>query len=279
MSTLVHLFGTTTPLQRTVPAPSADITHTTVVTGGIPMVFGAGNVGRAAVNIAANRLLALGAVPRYLSVGASLGPDIPPKIQHVVEHGIVDASIQAEMEIVSAQTACAAASASVTLCLSASGEAVPGRNMQPRCIEPADVVIVTGAVGAFGTALEAERRNLSTAIPRCDGAPLTDAIRNLFDVVPQIKTLIFPELGIDNALARLLVANPHIGMQLDRDAIPVSPIVRAAADILSVSPSAMPCAASMLVVVSPGHLHPALAALRRSAFATEATPIARITPA
>lgn len=265
------------PMQSIKPGIDGAPAFTTLVISNTPIAFGSGNIGRAAVNIVANRLLSMGATPRYLSIGASVDSDTSSALLSTVDAAMADAAVQAEMEYASGQARLIRdlpGGSGLILTATGVGEMPPDLSLEPGNILPGDVVICTGPVGTFGTAVTAERSNLMAVIEAADGNALGDAIHELLRVVPQVRDIIFPERGLTAALDALRARQP--GLIVCKDAIPVNPAVKAACEMLDLDPADMPCAGSMLVVVRSADAGSALAALRRSAFCSEAAVIAHV---
>ena len=265
------------PMQSIKPGLDGAPAFTTLVISNTPVTFGSGNIGRAAVNIVANRLLAMGATPRYLSVGASVDSDTSTSLISTVDAAMSDAAVQAEMEYASAQARLIRdlpGGSGLILTATGVGEMPPDLSLEPGNILPGDVVICTGSVGTFGTAVTAARSNLMAVIESADGNALGDGIHELLRVVPRVRDLIFPERGLNAALDGLRARQP--GLIVCKDAVPVNPAVQAACEMLDLNAADMPCAGSMLAVVRGEDAERALAALRRSAFCSEAAVIARV---
>ncbi len=267
----------TAPLQGIKPSIDGAPAFTTLVINNVPLVFGSGNIGRAAVNIVANRLLAMGATPRYLSIGASVDSDTSTSLISVVDSSMADAAVQAEMEFASGQASIIRdlpGGSGLIISATGVGEMPPDLVLDPDNIKSGDVVICTGPVGTFGTAVTAARSNLMAVIEAADGNALTDGIHELLRVVPDVRCIIFPERGVNAALDALRAHRE--GVIVCKDAIPVNPAVEAACRMLDLDPCDMPCAGSMLGVVRGDDAERALGALRRSAFCSEAAVIAHV---
>ena len=82
----------------TVPRIEADMIFTTLLLNDVPPLIGTGNFGRAAVNIAANRLLAAGATPRYLSGTLTVDTDTPVDVINAIADAMMSGAVQAEAE-------------------------------------------------------------------------------------------------------------------------------------------------------------------------------------
>lgn len=263
------------PATDIIPAISADNIVTTLLQiHDTPPVFGEANIGRAAINIAANRLLAAGAMPRYVAASLFLDTDTPVGDINVVADGLQSAAIQAEMEWTARAVSFSDNGPNYGLNMSvyAIGQAIPGLAGSKPCMQTGDTIIVTSPVGTFGTAVESFKQGITT-IENADGTALIDSIRNLIDCVQRIHYLDLAENGFEDAYRKLTDMAPAA---IDRTIIPVNPAVNAECQLLERDPLRMPCADAMLLVV-PDHDAPdALAALRRCSPTSLATVIGHI---
>lgn len=263
------------PQTAMIPAFQTDNIITTLLQiHDIPPVFGEANVGRAAINIAANRLLAAGAIPRYVAASLFLDTDTPVGNINVVADGLRSAAIQAEMEWTARAVSFSDNGPNYGLNMSvyAIGQAIPGLAGSKSCVQTGDTIIITSPVGTFGTAVESFKQGITT-IENADGTALIDSIRNLIDCVPQIHYIDLAENGFEDACKKLTDMAPAA---IDRSIIPLNPAVNAECHLLGRNPLRMSCADSMLIVVSDHDAPDALAALRRCQPTALATVIGHI---
>lgn len=265
------------PSNYAIPEPelSDPISIVTAVFAGTPAIFGANNLGRVATNILANRILASGATPRYLAATYTFDSDIPVNIVNAVDMAMRDAAVQAEMEAtaVSSKTLTSGAADGINLSMFGIGTRIPGFSFGTDNIRPGDTLIVSGPVGAYGTAVRSAAYGIEPMFC-ADGHALTDGIHALANVTPKVRSLIFPDKGIASAIRTL--SSSH-AVDIDITGIPVDEAVINACRIMDINPMEMPCAASMLIVVPRGEGLKTLEALRRSAYCGRAAIIGQIT--
>lgn len=258
----------------TVPRIEADMIFTTLLLNDVPPLIGTGNFGRAAVNIAANRLLAAGATPRYLSGTLTVDTDTPVDVINAIADAMKSGAVQAEAEWKNME--CRFVSSGPRYGVAASifgvGQLPPDFADGQQCVGSGDSIIVSGPVGAFGAAVAAARLGATTLIP-ADGEPLNDGISSLFNAVGYPHAMYFPEEGFNAAVASMRNGFP---VEIDRGAVPVDEAVRAACSLTGSDPLDMRCAASMIVVVDSADESAALAALRRSAYCGRAAVVGRV---
>lgn len=262
------------PQTTTVAPVGSNPTFTLVTLNRYPPTFGEGNLGRAGINIIANRLLAAGATPRYVAASLTIDTDTPVETINAVAAGLQDAAVQAEMEWTGLDTAFTDTGLlhGLSLTLFGMGELPPNFSDGFECMKAGDVVICSGPVGTFGTSCRAIEKGI-TPLFASDGESLCDGIHELLRCVPQVHGMFFPENGA-NRIVDMLTA--RAGAQIRRDDIPVLDSVRTTASLTGVDPLDMPCAGAMIVVVDPKDAADALAALRRSTHCTDAAIIGHL---
>lgn len=262
------------PLTPILPAISQRMAVTTALFTDTPLTFGEGNIGRIAVNVTANKLLSQGATPRYIAATLTIDRDTPVTLINTIFRSMRDMAVQAEMELITTDTAILESGPVYGMSIStfAIGTMPPDLDFSKRCITPGDVIIATGPVGAYGTAIRAIRHNI-TPVVTDDGAPLIDITHALLDVVPRTRRIIFPYKGITHAIKQLSL---HHRPNIVAEAIPVSDAIRAACRIMDLDPLDMECAGTMLVIVPDTDARAALDAIRRSDYGQQAAIIGHI---
>ncbi|MDE6100880.1 MAG: hypothetical protein K2G01_07525, partial [Paramuribaculum sp.] len=239
----------------------------------IPATFGTGNSGRLGVNIIANRLLAAGAQPRYISATVTIDLDTPQEIINEVAMGMRDGAIQAEMEWATAETAILPTGPANGISLSFFGVGCRMVNVTSPldCARPGDVLIVTGNIGATGAAVAGMRQGIEV-LTESDGTALTDVMRSVYVHQPDIPAVCFPIHGINAALESL-----GVKAEIDRKRIPCCDAVRSACDIMGLDPLEMATSDAMLLAVSEPDAGTLLESVRRYRGGESASIIGHIT--
>ncbi len=239
----------------------------------VPAVFGMSNIGRLAVNIVANRLLAAGAEPRYISASVTVDIDTPQGIVEAVAMGMRDNAIQAEMEWTTVDTAVKAPGPSAGIAISAFGIGSRLADDMPdyRQPEPGDTVIITGEIGALGTAIEGARRGIEV-LTSPEGIVLTDVMRAAYSHAPCMAGVAYPIEGVTKALESL-----GVSAEIDPDAVPVNEAVATGCSIMGLNPLELSTAAAMVLVVGPEHAAKVLDAVHRYKGGERAAAIGTVT--
>lgn len=256
------------------PPIEGQTAYATVLINDMPATVGLGNIGRLAVNMAANRLLSAGASPRYIAATVIVDTDTPMDTVDAVTDAMRDASVEAQMEWVG--VACHFTSSGLACGFAISvfgiGQLPPDFSVGRSCVRPGDSIIVTGPVGGLGAAMKAADNNLDLLIDD-DGSSLGDAVHSLMRCVADIHYLVCPEKGVTDALKSL---QGEVTAEIDRSSVPVSQAVDAVCQMFGLDLLELPTAGVMLVIVDKEDEAAALEALRRSAHASQAAVIGHV---
>lgn len=260
-----------------IPQIPADMVSTVVQIVDYPLTFGGGHdIGSAAVTIAANRLLAAGATPRYASAGVTIDTDTPIGILNEIASGMQNAAVQAEMEWAACNSGFTASgpSSGVAMSVFALGELRTDFAESSANIGAGDAIIVTAPVGTFGTAIAAARRGDNTPVAGAAGRPMLDAINEMFNVNPEIRYMALAENGFNAVMADLRRNHP---IEVDVAKVAVDPAVSELAAKIGVDPLDQACSSAMVVVVKGSDAEKTLEALRRMDGGAQAAIVGRVT--
>lgn len=262
------------PDTSVVPQITADTVNTLLQLDGVPPTFGEANIGRAAINIVANRLLAAGATPRYVAASLFIDTDTPIGLINIVADGMQTAAVDAEMDWTARKASFSSDGPrhGIALSVYATGQLAPDYSVSATCLKPGDAIIVTSPVGTFGTGVEAAIRRIAV-VDNADGYALLDAISELRRVVPDVHYMTLAEKGIDDAIESL---GRKAEIVVKREDIPVDEPVRSLCGMIGLDPLKMACATAVVIVVSDADKDKALEALHRSPYAGRATVIGRV---
>ncbi len=231
-----------------------------------PIRFPGGSIGELAVNGTVNDLAVSGARPLALTVSL------------VLEEGLPAAELRAEVETIAAAAEAAGAEIvagdtkvverghcdSMYVCTTGLGRIDGRASLGTGTIEPGDRVLVSGPVGAHGTAIMLARDELGLdAEIASDTRPLWPAVEAMLDAAgPSLRCLRDATRGgVASALNELARAS-GVGVEVSEGAVPVQPEVAAAAELLGIDPMYIANEGVLVAFVAPEGAEAALAALR-----------------
>jgi hydrogenase expression/formation protein HypE len=234
-----------------------------------PIRFPGGSIGELAVNGTVNDLAMAGARPVALTLSL------------ILEEGLEAAALRAEVEAI----ATAAAAAGVTIvagdtkvverghadmmyiCTTGLGHADPRAALSPAALRPGDRLLVSGPIGAHGTAIMLARGEFEL------DATIVSDTRSLWPAADALLEHAGAGLrclrdatrgGVASVLNELARAS-GVAMLVQEAAVPVDPAVAGAAELLGIDPMHVANEGVLVAAVAPEWAGAALAALRGAA--------------
>ncbi|MBS2132203.1 hydrogenase expression/formation protein HypE (plasmid) [Burkholderia thailandensis] len=231
-----------------------------------PLFFPGGDIGSLAINGTVNDLAMCGAEPRYLSVGLVIEEGLSIDTLRRIVESMRGAAAAAGVRIVTGDTKVVERGKGDGLYVNTSGVGLIRSRfaVAPQCIQPDDVVILSGDIGRHGVAILAVREGLGfeTEITS-DCAPLAGPVLAMIDGGIQIHCMRdLTRGGLATALIELANA-ANVTIEVDESAIPVSDSVRGACEILGLDPLYVANEGRFVAVVPAAYAARALEHLQR----------------
>jgi len=243
-----------------------------------PVEFPGGDLGRLSICGVVNDLAMMGAT-EVLALTSSV----------ILEEGFAIATL--ERLQASVRVACAEANAKIVtgdtkvmgkgeldgVVFSTTGLGLAKRVVRDDGLRPGDVIITTGTLGDHGLAVLTARHGLGLhGDLRSDVAPLNGLIAKAMAVAP-IHAMKDPTRGgLISALTEM-AEKAQVGVHLTESAIPLSPSVRAASELLGIDPLAVANEGKALLGVAPDDADRVLAVFHAHPLGRHAAIIGRVT--
>jgi hydrogenase expression/formation protein HypE len=230
-----------------------------------PWRFPGGSIGHLAVNGTVNDVAVQGGRPAWLSAAFVIEEGFPVAALRGVVADMAAAAAVAGVAIVTGDTKVVGAGAADGIFITTTGLGpIPtGRTLGPELVRPGDKVIVSGTIGDHGMAVILARGNLALeADIRSDTAPLTGLVEALLAAAPLTRWLRDPTRGGVATVCNELARDAGVAVVLDEPALPVSPVVVGACDLLGIDPLYVANEGKLVAVVAPDEADRAVAALR-----------------
>ncbi|MBN2021509.1 MAG: hydrogenase expression/formation protein HypE [Pirellulales bacterium] len=204
-----------------------------------PIEFPGGDIGHLAVYGTVNDLAMAGAAPLALSAGVILEEGFPIETLRRVVASIRAATEEVGARIVTGDTKVVDRGKADGIFINTAGVGwVPsGVELSPTRVRPGDAVIVSGDLGRHGVAVMSVREGLrfEGALPS-DCASLAGLVAAMLQADPDIHCLRdLTRGGLASALCEI-AEDARVGIRLDEAAIPVSPPVAGACELLGLDP-------------------------------------------
>lgn len=204
-----------------------------------PVFFPGGDIGRLAVSGTVNDLAMMGATEVLgLTCGVILEEGFSLADLRRIQGSMADACREAGASVVTGDTKVMGRGELDGIVLNTTGIALTDRVVPDSGLRPGDRLIVTGSVGDHGMAVMAARHGLDLEGDlRSDVAPLNGLIRLVLEAGGEdVAAMKDPTRGGLASALHEMAAKSGVGILLDEFAVPVTPEVRAASELLGIEP-------------------------------------------
>lgn len=231
-----------------------------------PLFFPGGDIGKLAVHGTVNDLAVSGAEPLHLTLALVIEEGLPLQTLRRVVASVAEAARACGVAVVAGDTKVVPRGAADGLFLTTTGvgRLRPGVELGPGRVRPGDQVLVSGTLGDHGLAVLSAREGLELGEGLAsDTAPLHRLAADLLGLGPAVRFLRDPTRGGVAAVLHELCEAGAVSVVLDESAVPVSPAVRGACELLGLDPLFVANEGKLVAVVAPEAAEPALERMRR----------------
>jgi hydrogenase expression/formation protein HypE len=152
-----------------------------------------------------------------------------------------------------------------------------GRELSMARVRPGDKVLLSGTLADHGMAVTLARGDLGLAADiHSDTAPVSGAVEALLAAAPGTRWMRDPTRGGLGTICNELAGAVGVAVILDEEALPVTPLVRGACDLLGLDPVYVASEGKFAAVVPADEADDALAALRGHPLGRDACVIGEI---
>jgi hydrogenase expression/formation protein HypE len=230
-----------------------------------PLFFPGGDIGMLAVNGTVNDLAMCGARPLYLSAGFILEEGLELSTLWRVVQSMQRAAATAGVQLVTGDTKVVEKGKGDGIFINTAGVGSIEHDLwiAPTCVQPGDVILLSGDIGRHGMAIMAVRQGLAfeSAI-ESDCAALADLVQSLLAagiIVHCLRDL--TRGGLASALVEIAEA-AKLHLHIDERAIPVREDVQGACELLGLEPLYVANEGRFVCFVSAAEADRALALMR-----------------
>jgi len=248
-----------------------------------PLRFPGGDIGTLAVAGTVNDLATAAARPLALSAAFIIEEGFP--MDDLVDfcRSMARTADEAGVAIVTGDTKVVQRGAADGLYITTTGvgEIVVEHELGAHTVSEGDVVLLSGTIGDHALAVLAARGEFHfTAALESDCAPLWGLTEAAVEAGGKaLRFLRDPTRGGLTTVLAELAESAGLGIEIDEQAVPVSPAVRSVCDLLGYEPFSLANEGKMVLVVAPGRGDAVLEALRGRPEGARAARIGRVTGA
>ena len=202
-----------------------------------PLRFPGGSIGELAVNGTVNDLAMAGARPLALSLALILEEGLEAEILRGEVDAIAAAATAAGVAIMTGDTKVVERGHAdgMYVCTTGVGRRDPRATLSPAAVRPGDRILVSGAIGAHGTAIMLARGDLGLEADiesdTCSLWPAVDAI-----LAGGVRCLRDATRGGVASVLNEIARASGVAMAIDEATVPVDPAVAGAAELLGIDP-------------------------------------------
>lgn len=245
-----------------------------------PIIFPGGDIGELAINGTVNDIAMSGAKPLYLSAGFILEEGLSMDTLGQIAASMANAAKLADVKVVTGDTKVVNKGHGDGIYINTSGFGIipEGVNISAKNARPGDVILISGTMGDHGMAIMSVREGLAFESPIIsDSAPLNGLVQAMLDVTHDIHCLRDATRGGLAAVLNELAAASRVGMTFNETAVPVTPAVHSACEMLGLDPLHVANEGKLVAVVPPEHAEAVLAAMRAHPYGADAAIIGEVT--
>jgi len=242
-----------------------------------PLFFPGGDIGRLAISGTVNDLAVMGAKPLALANSMIIGEGLEMETVEKVLRSMDATAKEVPVPIVTGDTK--VVEEPIEMFVITAGIGVAERPISDAGAKVGDLVLVSGTIGDHGIALMSHREGISFETElKSDVAPIWEVVEAVANAIgwENIHAMKDPtRAGLSNALNEI-AGKSGVGILVREDAIPVKPEVRAASEMLGISPYDVANEGKVVMVVAREYAEEALRAMKKTEKGKDASIIGEV---
>jgi hydrogenase expression/formation protein HypE len=238
-----------------------------------PIFFPGGDIGRLAVSGTVNDLAMMGATePLGLTSAIIIEEGFRRSDLERIQRSMLETCREAGVPIVTGDTKVMGRGELDGIVINTTGVAVTSAVVPDAGLEPGDRIILTGSIGDHGIALMAKRHDLALdAELRSDVAPINSLVRAALQAgAGAVTAMKDPTRGGVASALHEMAEKARVGIVIHEPRVPVSPVVRSAAEMLGLDPFHIANEGKAIIGVRAAAVDAVLAALHAHPLGSEA---------
>jgi len=243
-----------------------------------PLFFPGGDIGRLAVSGTANDLAVMGAKPLALANSMIIGEGLDMEILERVLRSMDETAKEVPVPIVTGDTK--VVEEPVELFVVTAGVGFAERPVSDAGARVGDAVIVSGTIGDHGIALMSHREGIAFETElKSDVAPIWEVVEAVANAIgwENIHAMKDPTRGGLSEVLNEMAGKGNVGILIREADVPIKPEVRAASDMLGISPFDVANEGKVVMMVPAEHAEDALEAMRKTEKGKDAAIIGEVT--
>ncbi|MFA4701350.1 hydrogenase expression/formation protein HypE [Pyrococcus kukulkanii] len=230
-----------------------------------PLFFPGGDIGRLAVSGTVNDLAVMGAKPLALASSLIIGEGFDGADLERILRSMNDTAEEVPVPIVTGDTK--VVEDEIGIFVITAGIGIAERPISDAGARVGDAVLVSGTIGDHGIALMSHREGISFETElKSDVAPIWDVVEAVAKAIgwENIHAMKDPTRGgLSNALNEM-ARKANVGILVRESDIPIRPEVKAASEMLGISPYEVANEGKVVMIVAKEYAEEALEAMRKT---------------
>ncbi|MDO4804940.1 MAG: hydrogenase expression/formation protein HypE [Lachnospiraceae bacterium] len=262
------------------PAPAGKIAMSTDGFIVSPFEFPGGNVGKLSICGTVNDLACMGAKPLYLTCAFVIEEGFPTAKLEAIVRAMADTAKEAGIRIVAGDTKVAGKGQvdGIFITTTGVGQILEGVETSGANAKPGDKIIVTGDIGRHGTTILLARDEYGIeANVTSDCAPLWGTVESMLGVTKELHVIRDATRGGVGTVLYEIAEESHVGICLDRSAVPVQDAVSGVCGMLGLEPLYLACEGRLVVFAPAETAEELVRVLREGKYSGEAAVIGEVT--
>jgi hydrogenase expression/formation protein HypE len=245
-----------------------------------PLFFPGGDIGSLSVHGTVNDIAMTGARPLYLTVGMIIEEGFPLTDLEAIVQSMATAAREAGVMVIGGDTKVVERGKGDGIFITTTGIGIvpEGVDIRPDRAVPGDAVLINGTLGDHGVAVLASRESLGFETELLsDSCALHGLVAAMVAAVPDIHVLRDATRGGFGAVLNEIAMQSGVGISVEEDAIPVTPAVRGACELLGLDPLYVANEGKLVAFCGAGDADAVLAAMRAHPLGQRAAIVGRCT--
>lgn len=245
-----------------------------------PQFFPGGNIGKLSICGTVNDLSCMGAKPLYLTCSFVIEEGYPMDKLEEIAAAMEKTAKECGVEMVAGDTKVAGKGQvdGVFITTTGVGEVIEGVETSGAKAKPGDAIIVTGDIGRHGCTILLARNDFGIdADVTSDCAPLWGTVKAITDADKDVHVIRDATRGGVGTVLYEIAGQSNVGIEINREYIPVQPEVKGVCGMLGLEPLYLACEGRLVVFTSGEKADAVVEAIKSTPYGKEAKIIGRVT--